>query len=252
MFSNLKRVTTLALLASAANTAFAAPAPVSDLSGQFSSSYRAVGSLPNNETDSVLKSRVRVQIQMQQQIDELSQEVSQLRGQLEQNQHEMQQMAQRQRDLFVELDKLRNGAEQAPAQPSAVSDTKTQTPTASADEQQAYQAAVDLILKKRDYQGAAVAFKQFQEKYPDSTYSANSHYWLGQLYFAQKQDTDAAKSFKAVLGYKNSPKRADALLKLGDIAARHDKAAQAQQLYQQVVNEYPNSSAAKSVSSKLH
>ncbi|MCV5231961.1 tol-pal system protein YbgF, partial [Escherichia coli] len=84
-----------------------------------------------------------------------------------------------------------------------------------------------------------------------STYSANSHYWLGQLYFAKKQDKDAVKSFAAVVSYKDSNKRADALLKLGEIAERNNNAAQAKKYYQQVVDEYPGSASAKLAGSKL-
>lgn len=174
---------------------------------------------------------------MQQQIDQMSQEISELRGQLERNSYEMKQMLQRQRELFVELDRVRGEIKSTPAQEAQPVKTGGQY-TPNVDEQTAYQNAVDLILKKRDYTGAIAAFQQFQKDYPDSTYSANSHYWLGQLYFAKKQDEDAVKSFAAVVSYKDSNKRADALLKLGEIAERNNNAAQAKKYYQQVVDEY--------------
>ncbi len=211
LFSNTKRAVALTLLASAASFAFAAPAPVSDLNSTSSSR--------SSETDvqrleRLLQSRSRLQFQMQEQIDQMSREISELRGQLERNNHEMQQMLQRQRELFVELDRMRGEMKSAPAAPQETmpADTGGQY-TPNADEQTAYQDAVDLILKKRDYAGAIAAFQQFQKDYPDSTYTANSHYWLGQLYYAKKQDKDAAQSFVAVVSYKDSNKRADALVK---------------------------------------
>lgn len=259
MFSNLKRITALTLLASAANLAFAAPAPVSDLSNS-SSSSRASASASGNETDvarleRMLQSRNRLQIQMQQQIDELSHEVSSLRGQLEKNNHDMQQMLQRQRELFVELDKLRSEMNSAPkaatSGKAASAKSAGGTFSTNAGEQAAYQDAVDMILKKRDYTGAIAAFQKFQKDYPDSSFTANSHYWLGQLYFAKKQDKDAAKSFAAVLTYEESNKRADALVKLGDIAERNNNDAQAQKFYKQVVDEYPTSASAELAKQKL-
>ncbi|MEF1175189.1 tol-pal system protein YbgF, partial [Vibrio sinaloensis] len=117
--------------------------------------------------------------------------------------------------------------------------------SSNADEQTAYQNAVDLILKKRDYTGAIAAFQQFQKDYPDSSFTPNSHYWLGQLYFAKKQDKEAVKSFAAVISYQDSNKRADALVKLGDIASRNNNAEQANKYYQQVLDEYPSSASAK-------
>jgi tol-pal system protein YbgF len=119
------------------------------------------------------------------------------------------------------------------------------------DEQTAYQNAVDMILKKRDYAGAIAAFIQFQKDFPDSSYAANASYWLGQLYFAQKQDKEAAKSFAAVVTYRDSNKRADALVKLGDIAARNNNQAEAKKFYQQAIDEHPGSASAKVAKSKL-
>lgn len=254
MFSNLKRVITLTLLASAASNVLAAPAPVSDLSGSNVASARTNES-EVQRLERLLQNRNRVQLQLQQQVDNMALEISDLRGQLEQNNYEMQQMLQRQRELFIELDKLRSQKAAAPAvatpAPNQDKGAAAGKYTTNADEQTAYQNAVDLILKKRDYTGAIAAFQKFQSDYPDSTFSANSHYWLGQLYFAKKQDKDAVKSFAAVVSYKDSNKRADALVKLGDIATRNNNATQAKKYYQQVLDEYPNSASAKLASERL-
>jgi len=255
MFSNLKHIFSLTLLASAANLAFAAPAPVADIGGSSSSSR----SYSSNETDiqrleRLLDNRTRVQLQMQQQLDSMALEISDLRGQIEKNNYDMQQMLQRQRELFIELDKVRQEAKTAVVAPveTATDTAKPQgTFSSNADEQTAYQNAVDLILKKRDYTGAIAAFVQFQKDFPDSSFTPNSHYWLGQLYFAKKQDKEAVKSFAAVIAYKDSNKRADALVKLGDIAERNNNAAQATKYYQQVVTEYPGSASANIAQEKL-
>lgn len=124
--------------------------------------------------------------------------------------------------------------------------------SSNVDEQTAYQNAVDLILKKRDYSGAIPAFQQFQKDYPDSNFAPNAHYWLGQLYFAKKQDKEAAQSFIAVLTYSESNKRADALVKLGDIAKRNNNSAQANKYYQQVIDEYPTSASANVAKENLN
>jgi tol-pal system protein YbgF len=250
MFSNLKRVVTLTLLASAANISFAAPAPVSDLSG--SNTASTTTAVRSNETDvqrleRLLENRNRVQLQMQQQLDDMALELSELRGQLEKNNYDMQQMLTRQRELFIELDKVRSQA----STPVVAVQTDKEEPSeggtfsTNVDEQTAYQNAVDLILKKRDYTGAIAALQQFQKDFPESTFTPNSDYWLGQLFFAKKQDKEAAKHFIAVTGVKESNKRADALVKLGDISKRNNNAAKAKEYYQAVLDEYPNSASAK-------
>ncbi|EGU61374.1 tol-pal system protein YbgF [Vibrio nigripulchritudo ATCC 27043] len=254
MFSNSKRIISLTLLASAANVAFAAPAPVTDLnSTTVSTTTASTSARPSsaNETEvqrleRLLQNRAKIQIQMQGQIDELSAEVGELRGIVERNSYEMNQMLQRQRELFVELDSMRQQLQQAPVVAASTDSGNDSTGTFSTnkDEQTAYQDAVDLILKQRDYAGAITAFKQFQVDFPDSKFAPNTHYWLGQLYFAKKQDVDAAKSFASVVAYNESNKRADALLKLGDIAKRNKKPDAAVKYYQQVISEYPQSASA--------
>mgnify|MGYP000923162037 FL=1 len=247
MHSNLKRFITLTLLVGSASQVLAEPAPVSNLSGSALSSSAA----NRNETDvqrleRLLENRNRVQLNMQQQLDDMALEINELRGQLEKSNYETQQMLQRQRELFIEIDKLRSQVSQAQVEPQPEkTESKGGTFSADVDEKTAYQNAVDLILEKRDYTGAIAAFQAFQKNYPDSNFTPNSHYWLGQLYFAKKQDKEAVKSFAAVVAYKDSVKRADALVKLGDIAMRNNNEAQAKKYYQQVVSEYPNSSSAE-------
>ncbi len=260
MFSNSKRFASLMLLASAANASFAAPAPVTDINSSSTtatSSNLSVRQLASNETDiqrleRLLKNRAKIQIQMQQQIDDLSADVGELRGIVERNSYEMNQMLQRQRELFVELDNMRQQLQQAPVpDPTPSLEDTSGTFSTNKDEQVAYQSAVDLILKQRDYAGAITAFKQFQTDFPDSKFASNTHYWLGQLYFAKKQDVDAAKSFAAVVAYEESNKRADALMKLGDIAKRNNKSSAAVKYYQQVISEYPQSASADLAKKKI-
>ena len=249
MFSNLKHVIMLMLLASAASSVFAAPSPVSDVSGNNTSVSSSAGLANETEVqrlERLLENRNRVQLQMQQQLDDMALEINDLRGQLEKNSYDMQQMLERQRELFIELDKLRGQVGATPVVEVTKDAATAQGKFSSnVDEQTAYQNAVDLILKKLDYAGAISAFQQFQKDYPNSTFSPNAHYWLGQLYFAKKQDKEAVKSFAAVVAYPKSNKRADALVKLGDISKRNDNTAQAIKYYQQVIDEYPSSASAK-------
>ncbi|MBD1575391.1 MULTISPECIES: tol-pal system protein YbgF [Vibrio] len=246
MLSNIKRVITLSLLVLAASPALAASTSVSD-----------VNSSSRSETDiqrvqRLLDNSNRVQARLQQQVDAQNAEITTLRGTIERSNYDMKQLVERQRQLFIELDNLRTDvkkAKVAPTTASAVTSTVAAIPAstfdASKDEQSSYQTAVDMILKDRNYDGAITAFQQFKTQYPNSSLSGNANYWLGQLYFAKKKDGDAARSFAAVISEAKSPKRPDALVKLGDIAKRNNKADIAKKYYQQVIKEYPDSSAAK-------
>ena len=53
------------------------------------------------------------------------------------------------------------------------------------------------------------------------------------------------------MSYKDSNKRADALVKLGDLSQRNNNAAQAKKYYQQVLDEYPDSASAKLAAERI-
>ncbi|RQW63298.1 tol-pal system protein YbgF [Vibrio viridaestus] len=253
MYSNFKRLTAFVLLASAASSVLAAPAPVTDIDSSSSSNSSSQPETALQRLERLLRNQNHVQLQMQQQLDDMTGEIQNLRGQVERNSHDVSQILDRQKELFVELDKLRQqqSAPKAEVTPTPDDTGDSSNYVASGTEQQAYQDAVDLILKKRDYSGAIAAFNKFREDYPDSTFTPNAYYWLGQLYFAQKDNAKAISSFESVLTFKSSNKRADALVKLGDLEERNNNAEKAQAYYKQAVKEYPNSASAKTAKSKL-
>ncbi|MGL5605052.1 MAG: tol-pal system protein YbgF, partial [Plesiomonas sp.] len=95
-------------------------------------------------------------------------------------------------------------------------------------------------------------FQDFIAKYPKSVYRPNAHYWLGQLLFSQKRTDEAAAQFAAVVkDFPKSPKRADAMLKLGVIAQEKGDVAGAKTVFQQIISAYPTSSSAKMAKSRL-
>jgi tol-pal system protein YbgF len=74
----------------------------------------------------------------------------------------------------------------------------------------------------------------------------NAHYWLGQLLFNKGDRPGATAQFKTLADkYSKSPKRADALVKLGMIAQLDGNKAQAKSYYEQVIKGYPNTSPAQ-------
>ena len=172
MFSNLKRVITLTLLASAASTVLAAPAPVSDLSGSNVASARTNES-EVQRLERLLQNRNRVQLQLQQQVDNMALEISDLRGQLEQNNYEMQQMLQRQRELYQEIE---NRVSQAYTQPTAApvvdqaQPSDAQSYSSDLSENEAYERAVALIMKDKRYDQAIPEFQKLLNDTTDVSY----------------------------------------------------------------------------------
>jgi tol-pal system protein YbgF len=210
------------------------------------------------------------QIEMQQQIDSLTNDVRSLRGSLEEANYKLQQATDRQKNLYEELDKLQqaksaqpapaaadpasqpvNPAQSAPAIP-AVAPAAAQPASApvnqpaSASESKDYDAAVNLVLKDKNYVKAIPAFDAFIASYPNSAQQSGAHYWLGQLLLNQGDREKAKAHFLTVAQkYKDSAKRPEAIYKLGVIAKADGDMEKANKFFQLVSKQYPNTSAAQ-------
>jgi len=221
-----------------------AAAPVSDVTA--SKSNKQIEE-QLDELTRLLESRNRMQIRFQNQLDELSQEVSQISGQLELFNHKIEQVENRQRNLYQLIDEQKNSV----AAPVVVKTTENSEPVA-ANEKATYQSAVDLVLVEKDYQQAITAFEAFVIDYPTSSLVANAQYWLGQLLYKEKKRDEARNAFLIVTdNYPDSSKRADSLFKIGIIDEYLGKKASAKVFYEQVLKEYPDSSAAGLASKRL-
>lgn len=223
----------------------AAPAPVENIK-----------SGPLNDRVAVLErlvdSRSQMQHRIQGQLDEMQQEVNQIRGDLELHSHKLEQILQRQRELYLEIDKRIEMAVRKPETDVTQVSPNSSEPVLSADENALYDRAVNLILKDKRYEQAIPEFQAFLEKFPQSDYASNAHYWLGLLLFNKQDWNDSEQHFNQVVSfYLDSAKRADSLLKLGVIAQRQGNQARALQLYEQVVSEYPDSSVRKLADSRI-
>lgn len=195
-----------------------------------------------DELTRLLESRNRMQIRFQNQLDELSQEVSLLSGNLELFNHKIEQVENRQRNLYQLIDEQKN----------SLAPEKATSENVPHNEKTAYQSAVDLVLVEKDYQQAITAFEAFVIDYPISPLIANSQYWLGQLLYKEKKRDEARNAFLIVTdNYPDSSKRADSLFKIGIIDEYLGNKVSAKTFYEQVVKEYPDSSAAGLASKRL-
>lgn len=241
MNRNTVRFFPLALLLCAVGPLAAAPAPVSELGGT-----SALGRL-----ERMLEARNQMQLDMQRQLDHMAGELDSLRGTVERNSFEINQMLDRQRDIYKEIDVLRNST--TPSSVDVVvakSESKEAFATDKVENEQ-YDKAVDLILRDKNYDGAANAFTAFLTTYPDSVYKANVHYWLGQLYFSTNKLEQAKTHFTVVSEFTDSTKRADALFKLATIAKKQGNVDIANSLFQKIVDDYSGTTMANQAIKQL-
>ena len=97
-------------------------------------------------------------------------------------------------------------------------------------------------LRKREFQQAELALKEFLTTHPDDPLVPNAMYWLGETYYTRGKYEDAAEIF--ISGYEQhseSSKTPDNLLKLGLSLLKLERRADACLVFAQLLSEFPNS-----------
>ena len=197
-------------------------------------------------------------------VDQLQLETQELRGGIETMQHELEGTANRQRDLFVDLDQRLETLEKSATRMSRLGVDPTgasapnggplapgQLPVPAGTDRANYQAAFEQ-LKEGRYDQASAAFQQFLVAFPDSPLADNAQYWFAETHYVTRKFDMALPAFEKVLqNYPESRKVPDALLKIGYCnyeLSRHDAARTA---LQQVFDEYPDTTAARLAGQRL-
>lgn len=247
----------LPLLASAA-------VPVYDANSAAGNSYPSAGyGSADTYAGAGAAAPVSAQGQVFMQLQQLQQEVQQLRGLIEEQQNQIQQLKQENLERYQDLDRRMAGgaagaaqnqsgapvnAANAPVMPVAPAPGPAAASNAAADpekEKLYYDAAFDLI-KTRDFAKASQAFSGFLRKYPNSQYAGNAQYWLGEVSLAQGDLPAATQAFAQVSkSYPDHQKVPDSLYKQADVELRQGNTAQAKTILQRVISQYPGTSAAQ-------
>lgn len=120
-----------------------------------------------------------------------------------------------------------------------------------AEEQQIYQTAYELIKAKK-YSQAVTTLQEMLQKYPSGQFASNAHYWLGELYgLMGKNDQALAEFLTIVKNFPDSPRVADAQLKVGLIFAAQNQWPDAKLAFKKVSNKYPGTASAKLATEQL-
>lgn len=200
----------------------------------------------------------------------LMEELRQLRGLLEEQSNELRLLKKRQQEDYLDLDgrlsALISGGSVSPpptddvtkqgSLPGSVagsqktnrdkqvggelptgqpgSDGILQAGQSELRQQNAYDQAYGLI-KARRVDEAKVALKQFLLDYPQGPYTANAHYWLGEVYLLDGELPEAADEFSAVVQkYPGHRKVNDATFKLGKVYHLQNKLDKSRMLLERV------------------
>ncbi|MEM8499470.1 MAG: tol-pal system protein YbgF [Pseudomonadota bacterium] len=189
-------------------------------------------------------------------IQSLEQEVMGLRGQVEEQAHQIRKLSKQRREDYIDLDKRISNMTRGSAAPAGSyaanrsPSVAPSVPTASvgtaisegsgdpAMEQGSYQAAYDLV-KRQKFKEATSAFQDFILLYPNGTYAPNAHYWLGELYLYDANLDNAIQEFETVVQrYPQHRKAPDALYALGKAHHVRGDAQTARIMLNRVLSDY--------------
>jgi tol-pal system protein YbgF len=220
----------------------------------------------------------RAMLDMIQQVEEISEEVGLLRGDIEVQGNYINEIKKRQRELYLDIDRrlrdIESGATAAaprgqisvPKVDSTVSSTSSQpttsqpaiTPTPAptpsvtqSEEKAAYQAAFD-TLKEGRYKKAKTELSAFLKKFPNSSYAGNAQYWLGEAQYVTRNFEQGIIEFEKVINkYPTSNKLPDAMLKLGYTFYELKQFPQAKAILQDLRDRFPQATAARLATKRL-
>ncbi len=217
----------------------------------------------------------RVLMQMQQRIDGLEAEVADLRGQLEEQNHALENLKRRQRELYLDTDRRLQALEVAGSQPAPASgegagasggagepggeqaDAGGDGAANRVEDRSPAEARADYdhafgLLKEGRYAEAIEAFEAFLARHGQSEYADNAQYWKGEAFYVRRDFQSAIEQFQRVLdNYPASSKVPDALLKMGYAQDELGNTGKARALLRRVIEKAPESSAARLAQRRL-
>lgn len=222
----------------------------------------------------------QVLMDQMQQMDQIRQEVSEIRELVENQEHQLGLIKQRQRNLYQDMDRRLHDLEAgskgggsisaptsrpttsgvSPVAPPVASSSQSTTSTTTAatppvagdkDGKLAYGQAFN-VLKEGRYQQAIIDFRNFMNTYPESKYSANAQYWLGEANYVSRDYKTALQEFQNILNkYPESNKVQGAELKIGYTYYEMQDWAAATAALQRVVTNHPNTTVARKAQERL-
>lgn len=108
------------------------------------------------------------------------------------------------------------------------------------------------LYSANSFSAAIQAFLAFLANSPESDYTPNALYWIGECHYTLSDFPQAAAAFKKLAeGYPKSAKAPDALLKLGYTQAAMKQRDRATKTFESLIRQYPSSPAASRARERL-
>jgi tol-pal system protein YbgF len=192
-------------------------------------------------------------VNLTQQVSSMERRDDEIQGRIEELEHNSESTADRQRQLYADLD-ARIQELEASTSPGVMEGgtlSPGQLPVPDGSDRDNYQAAFEL-LKEQRYEPAAMAFEQFLVTYPDSELADNAQYWLAESHYVTQMFDVALTEFGVVVTkFPRSRKVPDALLKMGYCNYELKQWEAARTSLKRVQAEFPETTAARLAGQRL-
>ena len=223
----------------------------------------------------------RMRAESQFEITNLKNEIRSLNGLVEEQGYQLEQIVNRQRELYRDIDS-RLGQRTSNGTPvegvSKTTDDSVNTEKQSYDYSDSTNAAnndiaaesnsqpivideaqirarydkIFPLVRGKRYDDAINGYQQFIAEYPDSLLVSNSRYWLAQIYSVQGRTDEAEREYLNVAQqFPTSTKAADAWYKVGQLYDAQNQTDKAINAFNQVVTQYGDTTSAQMAVSRL-
>jgi len=215
----------------------------------------------------------QVMMEQMQQMEQVRTELSEIRELVENQDHQLNMIKQRQRNLYNDMDRRLHELEVGTIRkPKSLESSNQPMPTGSnvappvsslptpvvatnnpqdKDGRLAYGLAFN-VLKEGNYQQAIIDFKNFISSYSESKYVANAQYWLGEANYASRDYKTALEEFNKIkVNYPKSGKIQSAELKIGYTYYEMKDWVSAKTALEKVIINHPNTTVARKANERL-
>ena len=200
-----------------------------------STKVTVTSSSTNTQKSIANKSRSALDAELSVQLEQLQHEVASLRGVIEQQEHQIQQLKEENQNRYLDLDRRLAELNKSPVASTPVVSSKSQ---AASTPETLYQQAMNDVRDKH-YPQATELFERFINEFPTHELMSNALYWQGEVWLVREEPNKALKYFyRAVKEYPNSTKAADSAYKIGVVLHRQGKNSEAKTWLERVVKDY--------------
>ena len=193
---------------------------------------------------------------LQAQIEQLKQQVAELKGDLEVAQHNLEQAQQRQKDLYADTDarlrKLEGTATPAPGANNGAASGAVPAPPAAQEKDAKAFADADALSKSAKHKEAFTAFDAFLKEYPNSKLAPDALYGMGYSQFALKSYKSSIATQQKVLDFHaDSPKVPDAMYNMANSQIQLGQVSSAKKTLRALIEKFPNADVTPNAQKRL-